>query len=202
MSDGYANQLAGEFSGGDLAAFRSGTGFRGSYADFGFDPAPAMFAPAAGPSVAPSQPGGLYAAPVRFDNGNAYAGIDASTYLSDKKKGASNLNAAITRAQYDDYERRFMPIEDMAVGLLKGRNTADLPFDLARTQQSIAGAAENFQGQQERSQSRYGLKSKMGVTNTVDLAGAMVGGLNQTKLADEDRRMGLLAGVGGSKGGG
>ena len=193
MSDNYVNQLAGKFSGGDIAAFRSGTGFSGSYTDFAFDPAPTAAAPA------PS-PGGLYATPTRFDGGNSYSAIDPSVYLTDKKKGAQNLNAAVTRAQYADYERRFQPIEDMAVGLLKGRNTADLPFDLARTQQSINSAATNFQGQQERSQARYGLGSKMGVTNTVDLAGAMVGGLNQAKLADEDRAMGLLAGAGGARG--
>ena len=108
------------------------------------------YAPYASPVTSGAAPaGGLYGGSVSYaPQTSAYSGIDPYSYTFDQKKGASRLSADVIRAQYEDYQRRFAPIEDYAVGLLRDRGTADGQYDIARAQESITSAGKNIQAQQ------------------------------------------------------
>jgi hypothetical protein len=148
--------------------------------------------------------GGMYGGNVSYNpTSSAYGNIDPSNYLMDKKEGASNLSAAVTRAQYQDYLNRFAPVEDYLVGQVDGRNTKDLGFDVARANQSVVNAGANMQSQQERSMGRYGLQYKgPSIGSSNDIAGGRVAAMNQARLADEERALSLMSGSGQPAGGG
>lgn len=148
--------------------------------------------------------GGLYGGNVSYNpTSSAYGNIDPSNYLMDKKEGASNLSAAVTRAQYQDYLNRFAPVEDYLVGQIDGRNTRDLGFDVARANQSVTNAGVNMQGQQQRSMGRYGLQySGPSIANSNDITGGRVAAMNQARMADEERALSLMSGSGQPAGGG
>lgn len=148
--------------------------------------------------------GGLYGGNVRYNpTSSAYGNINPSNYLMDKKEGASNLSAAVTRAQYQDYLNRFAPVEDYLVGQIDGRNTRDLGFDIARANQSVTNAGVNMQGQQQRSMGRYGLQySGPSIANSNDITGGRVAAMNQARLADEERALSLMSGSGQTAAGG
>ena len=148
--------------------------------------------------------GGLYGGNVSYNpTSSAYGNIDPSNYLMDKKEGASNLSAAVTRAQYQDYLNRFAPVENFLVGQVDGRNTKDLGFDVARANQSVTNAGVNMQGQQQRSMGRYGLQySGPSIANSNDITGGRVAAMNQARLADEERALSLMSGSGQTAAGG
>ena len=152
-------------------------------------------------TVGAPQAGGLYGGNVQFNPGqSAYGSINPYSYMGDKKDGASELSAAVNRAQYQDYLNRFAPVENYAVGQIRGRNTADLGYDLARARQATTAAGVNLQGQQERAMGRFGLQyNGPNIANSNEVTGGQVAALNQARMADEDRTLGL---VGGSAGGG
>lgn len=141
-------------------------------------------------------PGGLYGGNVTYTPGeSAYGPINPASYLGDKKEGAANLSAAVNRAQYQDYLNRFAPIEDFTIKQLQGRQTADMGYDVARANQSAINAGVNLQGQQERAMGRYGLQYKgPTIANSNEVAGGRVAAMNQARMADEERALGLLAG--------
>lgn len=143
--------------------------------------------------------GGLYAGDMTYSPmSSAYDPINPRAYSDDKKKGASRLSADVIRAQYQDYMERFAPIEDFAVGQLTDRGTKDGIYDLARAQNAITNAGMNLQGQQERAMGRYGLAmTGNNIAGSNQVTGAMVGGLNQARFADEERRLALLGGGAG-----
>ena len=147
--------------------------------------------------------GGLYGGTVTYNPGtSAYGNIDPSAYSWDKKQGASQLAADVQRAQYQDYLNRFAPIENYAVNQLRGRQTADLGYDLARANQSVMNAGMNMAGQQERSLGRYGLQYKGPTTaDRNDITGGRVAAMNQARMADEQRALNLMAGGTGNGGG-
>ena len=93
--------------------------------------------------------------------------------------------------------QRFAPIEQQLVDTITPTGTTYLEGDLARTRESVLGAGMNVQGQQNRSMERLGLYGNSAIGSGNDTVGALVGGLNQTRMADEDRRMALLTGIGG-----
>jgi len=135
--------------------------------------------------------GGLYA-PINYTPpANVYQAVNTDTRGKD---GAQRVNADVIRAQYQDYETRFKPIEDMAIGLLTNQGTRDLEYDLRRTQQTIGGVFANLQGQQNRAMERFGQANTQNIVGSSEEAGAMVGGLNNAVFADEQRRMKLLGG--------
>lgn len=132
--------------------------------------------------------------------GNPYASIDPQRYsgLAPDEKPADKLYADLVRAQTQDYMNRFAPIEQDLVSRLTPTGTTSLAGDLDRTQQAVLGAGMNVQGQQNRSMERLGLYGNSAIGNGNDTVGALVGGLNDTRLRDSDRRMQLLTGVGGT----
>lgn len=147
--------------------------------------------------------GGLYGGNVAYNpSDSAYGNINPSNYLADKKKGASNLNAAVQRAQYQDYLNRFAPVEDYLVGQVNGRNTQDLGYDVARANQSVANAGLNLQGQQERAMGRFGLATRApSIATSNEITGGQVAAMNQARIADEARALQLVSGSGNQAGG-
>lgn len=180
-------------------------GFFGLLANrFGGTSNDVYFTPSTGSVTEGAAPaGGLYGGTVTYNPGtSAYGNIDPSAYSWDKKQGASQLAADVQRAQYQDYLNRFAPIENYAVNQLRGRQTADLGYDLARANQSVMNAGMNMAGQQERSLGRYGLQYKGPTTaDRNDITGGRVSAMNQARMADEQRALNLMAGGTGNGGG-
>jgi hypothetical protein len=154
-------------------------------------------------TITTSGGGGLYGGDVNFNpSASAYGSIDPSMYLGDKRKGASNLSAAVQRAQYQDYLNRFAPVENYLVGQVNGRNTKDLGFDLARANQSVMSAGANMQGQQERAMGRFGLQYRgPSMADSNEITGGRVAAMNQARMADEERALSLVSGSGRTAGG-
>lgn len=154
-------------------------------------------------TITTGEGGGLYGGNVSYNpTSSAYGNIDPSNYLMDKKEGAANLSAAVTRAQYQDYLNRFAPVENYLVGQVDGRNTKDLGFDVARANQSVMNAGTNMQGQQQRSMGRYGLQyNGPSIANSNDITGGRVAAMNQARMADEERALSLMSGSGQPAGG-
>jgi len=130
-------------------------------------------------------------------NQNPYGGINPNAYAGDDKEGASRLFADIIRAQTDDYLNRFAPIEDFLAGSITGTGTTFLEGDMARTRESVLGGAQSARGQYSRNLSRYGVQGNA-LDNSMATTSAMVGGLNDTRDRDEDRKLALLGGGLGS----
>ena len=144
-----------------------------------------------------AQVGSFYGYP---QGGNAYSQIDPYAYsdLGRDEKPADKLYADIIRAQTQDYMNRFAPVENDLISRITPTGTTSLAGDLQRTQQAVLGAGMNVQGQQNRSMERLGLYGNSSIGNGNDTVGALIGGLNDTRMRDTDRRMQLLTGVGGA----
>lgn len=130
-------------------------------------------------------------------NQNPYGGINPNAYAGDDKEGASRLFADIIRAQTEDYLNRFAPIEDFLAGTITRTGTTFLEGDLERTREAVLGGGLAAQGQYSRNLERYGVMGKQ-LDNSMATASAMVGGLNDTRDRDEDRKLALLGGGLGS----
>lgn len=135
-----------------------------------------------------------------FGDGNAYAQIDPYAYstLGRDEMPGDKLYADLVRAQTQDYLNRFAPVEDDLISRITPTGTTSLEGDLERTKQAVLGAGMNVQGQQNRSMERLGLYGNSAIGNGNDTVGALVGGLNDTRLRDSDRRMQIMTGVGGA----
>ena len=168
-----------------------------------FDYPTSNFTEAPSNTITTGAGGGLYGGNVSYNpTSSAYGSINPSNYLMDKKDGASNLSAAVTRAQYQDYLNRFAPVENFLVGQVDGRNTKDLGFDVSRANQSVINAGSNMQGQQERSMGRYGLQyNGPAIGSSNDITGGRVAAMNQARMADEERALSLMSGSGRTAGG-
>ena len=144
-----------------------------------------------------AQVGSFYGYP---QGGNAYSQIDPFAYsgLGRDENPGDKLYADLVRAQTQDYMTRFAPVENDLISRITPTGTTSLAGDLERTQQAVLGAGLNVQGQQNRSMERLGLYGNSSIGNGNDTVGALVGGLNDTRLRDSDRRMQLLTGVGGA----
>ena len=178
--------------------------FRGGM--FGFGGMPSgynTFTDAPAGTITEGAGGGLYGGNIDYNpTSSAYGNINPSSYLYDKKKGASNLNAAVQRAQYQDYLNRFAPVEDYLVGQVDGRNTKDLGYDVARANESVANAGINLQGQQDRAMGRFGLATRApSIANSNEIVGGQVAAMNQARIADESRALQLISGSGNQAGG-
>ena len=126
--------------------------------------------------------------PYRNINPFAYSGMDRRDAPGDQ------LYADIIRAQTEDYLNRFAPVEDFLARQITPTGTQSLQGDLDRTRQSVLGAGLNVRAQQGRAMERLGVASNPGLANQNATVSALVGGLNDTRLRDQDRRMALLTG--------
>lgn len=126
-----------------------------------------------------------------------YQNIDPSAYLDDKKEGASRLFADIIRAQTQDYLTRFAPIEDYLASTITRTGTTFLEGDMNRTREAIMDGAQSARGQYTRQFERYGVAGRQ-LDNTNATTSALVGGMNDTRDRDVDRKIALLGGGLGS----
>lgn len=129
-----------------------------------------------------------------YNPSNPYSGINpyAYSYMDPKEGPGDRLLADLIRAQTRDYQTRFAPIENMLAASITRTGTAFLPQDLERTRSSITGAAQNVQGMSDRAANRLGVQgAQMDQNNTTS---TLVGGLNETRARDSDRRLQLLTG--------
>tara|TARA_B100000768_G_scaffold165550_1_gene168208 strand:+ start:126 stop:647 length:522 start_codon:yes stop_codon:yes gene_type:complete len=127
-----------------------------------------------------------------YDPNNPYSGFSTSAGYGDN--GGDDLYADLIRAQTRDYNQRFAPIENFLAGQITATGTKSLGDDLARTRSSSLGAVANVQGQQNRSMGRMGLANTSNIANSTTAVGGLVGGLNDTRLRDTDRRNSILSG--------
>ena len=129
-----------------------------------------------------------------YNPSNPYASIDPYRYagLDNRENPGDKLLADLIRAQTRDYQTRFAPIENMLASSITRTGTAFLPEELERTRSSITGAAQNVQGTMNRDAQRMGIAPQQMDQNSV--TASLVGGLNQTRTRDEDRRLQLLTG--------
>jgi len=104
------------------------------------------------------------------------------------------LYADLIRAQTRDYNQRFAPIENFMAGQITATGTRSLAGDIANTRSNMASAVTNVQGQQNRDMARMGLRNTGNVANSTTAVGGLVGGLNDTRLRDADRRQSILSG--------
>ena len=79
-------------------------------------------------------------------------------------------------------------------GQITATGTQSLAGDLERTRSNMGSAVANVQGQQNRDMSRMGLQGTGNFANSTTAVGGLVGGLNDTRLRDADRRQALLTG--------
>jgi len=127
---------------------------------------------------------------------NPYAAINPNKYNYMKKKDnpGDKLYADLIRAQTRDYNQRFAPIENFMAGQITATGTKSLGADLDRTRSNVGTAITNVQGQQDRNMGRMGLQGTTNMANSTTAVGGLVGGLNDTRLRDADRRQSLLSG--------
>lgn len=129
-----------------------------------------------------------------YNPSNPYASINPYRYagLDNKENPGDKLLADLIRAQTRDYQTRFAPVENMLASSITRTGTTFLPQELERTRSSITGAAQSVQGTMNRDAQRMGIAPQKMDQNSVTTS--MVGGLNQTRTRDEDRRLELLTG--------
>jgi len=127
---------------------------------------------------------------------NPYAQINPYKYSGVKPEDqpGDQLYADLIRAQTQDYNQRFAPIENFMAGQLTATGTKSLEGDLANTRENMNAAAANVQSQQNRNMGRMGLQNTGNVFNSMTAVGGLVGGLNDTRLRDADRRQSILSG--------
>lgn len=130
---------------------------------------------------------------------NNYQNINPNAYLNDEKEGASRLFADIIRAQTQDYLTRFAPIEDYLASTITRTGTTFLEGDMERTRDAVMGGAQSARDQYTRQFERYGVMGRE-LDNTNATTSALVGGLNDTRDRDVDRKIAILGGGLGSIG--
>ena len=125
---------------------------------------------------------------------NPYANINPYrySYMDAKESPGDRLLADLIRAQTQDYQTRFAPIENMLASSITRTGTTFLEGDLERTRGAVMGASQNVQGMADRSAERLGInRTQMDPNSTTS---TLVGGLNETRMRDSDRRLQLLTG--------
>jgi hypothetical protein len=138
----------------------------------------------------------FYETPAFNMNANPYSDIDINRYdhLDKKENPADKLYADLIRAQTKDYETRFAPVEQYLADQITATGTKSLQGDLTRTRGAVLNANANVEGQQQRAMARMGLNYNPASQNNMGTVGALVGGLNDTRLRDSDRRNAMLSG--------
>ena len=120
--------------------------------------------------------------------------LDVDRYMGDGDFGGQRLFADVIKRQTEDYLNRFAPIENALASSITSTGTTYLQDDLQRTREGITGGIANAQGQMNRNQARYGAVTRVGEDLSQEGVSAMVGGLNDTRTRDSDRRMAVLGG--------
>jgi len=129
-------------------------------------------------------------------NYNAYSGINPYAYSGSRPEdmGGDKLYADLIRAQTRDYMTRYAPVENFLASEITATGTKALAGDLGRTRSAVTGAANKIQGMQSRGMERFGLSNAPSNQNQMSTVGTLVGGLNDTRARDSDRREALISG--------
>lgn len=128
------------------------------------------------------------------NSANPYANINPYRYsgMDSRESPGDRLLADLIRAQTQDYNTRFAPVENMLASSITRTGTTYLEGDLERTRGAVLGAAQNVQGMSDRAANRLGIRgAQMDQNNTTS---TLVGGMNETRMRDADRRLELLTG--------
>lgn len=120
--------------------------------------------------------------------------LDVDSYMGDDDFGGQRLFADVIRRQTEDYMKRFAPIEGALASSITATGTTYLQSDLQRTREGIGGGIANAESQLSRNQERYGAVRRSSEDLSQEKTSAMVGGLNDTRARDSDRRMAVLSG--------
>ena len=131
-----------------------------------------------------------------YSNYNPYRNINPNRYNNLDRRDApgDQLYADLIRAQTQDYLNRFAPIEDQLANMITPTGTTMIDADLDRTRGSVMSTAMNVQDQRNRAMGRYGLYGDSDIGSSNATISALVGGINDTYLRDQDRRQALLTG--------
>lgn len=134
--------------------------------------------------------------PSNYNPSNPYASINPNRYnnLKAKENPGDKLYADLIRAQTQDYNQRFAPLERFMADQITATGTKSLEGDLMRTRQNMGTAVGTAQGQSNRDMARMGLQNTGNIANSTAAVGGLVGGLNDTRLRDADRRQSILSG--------
>ena len=108
--------------------------------------------------------------------------------LTTTKKALLGFFADIIRAQTQDYLIRFAPIEDYLASTITRTGTTFLEGDMERTREAVMGGAQSARDQYTRQFERYGVMGKQ-LDNTNATTSALVGGMNDTRDRDVDRKI-------------
>lgn len=117
----------------------------------------------------------------------------------DDPQYASKTYAAISRAQWDDYEQRYQPIEDELVGMIG--NTANLQDQLSRGDQLVDAAFGTAKQSQGLNLSMYGVASDAQTDAahnrglSLAHAAAKAGSQNTIRTSNYDRDLQILTGA-------
>lgn len=118
---------------------------------------------------------------------------------SDRYTAASDLFAQVTRAQWEDYKARYLPVIESLVDSTTGASAEDL------RSQAVQGATEAIDTgyglaseTANRMRARYGLAASPEQSNSTALQKARdkVNAINQTNREITDRNMMLVSGLG------
>jgi hypothetical protein len=120
--------------------------------------------------------------------------LDVDAYMGDGDFGGQQLFADVIQRQTDDYMKRFAPLENALASSITATGTTYLQDDLQRTREGITGGITNAEAQLDRNQARYGATQRTAEDLSQEKTSAMVGGLNDTRVRDSDRRMEILGG--------
>ena len=106
---------------------------------------------------------------------------------------ASRTAAAIARATYEDYKRRFVPIRNMLVDEVTTNYQDTLDASLDRTRSAVTSGFDRAEGMQRRRLERYGVNTP-GADFSRARTSSLVGGLNTTRQRSRERKMNLAYG--------
>jgi len=123
-----------------------------------------------------------------------YESLDVEKYMGDGDFGGQRLFADVISRQTNDYLNRFAPLEGALADSITATGTTSLEGDLERTRTGISGGITNATNQFRRNRKRYGARTGPEEDLSQEGMSAMVGGLNDTRTRDSDRRLAVLQG--------
>lgn len=129
-------------------------------------------------------------------NFGSYGGPTAVNIATSGKHSAENNFAAVTRAQYADWEKRFLPKQRELMALATDETLAKQ--QLGRTDGLIGNSLRQAQLGQDNQLARMGVsRQQNGNDHSTGLRQALMvaGTKNATRSHEKDRQMGILTGA-------
>lgn len=114
------------------------------------------------------------------------------------KDQAQDIRIALTRAEWADYKKRFLPIEEELIGMVGNQEL--LNQRVGRSQAAVSTAFDRQQSQQQMMEQRYGLqispqaRAHMDRKSGIMKAAAMADAANDTRRDYRSMEMEILGG--------